>query len=95
MTQFADRTAEGGATAPPSVHDQVDFVAAGEGDSGKVETLPDGSLSIPVLEERLVVTKRTYVRERIIVSKEAVTETEHIEDVLRKEQVEVEVEERD
>jgi hypothetical protein len=27
-------------------------------DSGKVETLPDGSISVPVLEEELVVTKR-------------------------------------
>jgi stress response protein YsnF len=36
-------------------------------DSGEVEVLPDGSLSIPVFEEELVVQKRLVVRERIIV----------------------------
>ena len=41
------------------------FTAATE-DSGEIETLPDGSVSIPVLEEELVVTKRVVVRERII-----------------------------
>jgi uncharacterized protein (TIGR02271 family) len=82
MTPADNGTAAEGASAPSA------------GDSGKVETLPDGSISIPVLEERLVVKKETFVRERIIVSKDAETTTERIEDELRKEQVEVEVEER-
>lgn len=42
----------------------------GEDDSGEIETLPDGSLSIPLYEEELVVTNRTILRERIIVRKE-------------------------
>ena len=68
----------------------VERVAAGEGDSGEIETLPDGSVSIPILEEELVVTKRTVVRERIVVRKRTVTEEERVEADLRKERVELE-----
>ena len=63
---------------------------AGEEDSGEIETLPDGSVSIPVLEEELVVTKRVVVRERIIVHKDVATRTEHVETELRQERVELE-----
>jgi uncharacterized protein (TIGR02271 family) len=48
----------------------VERLAAAEGDSGQVETLPDGSISIPLFEERLVVEKRLFVKERIIVRKQ-------------------------
>jgi len=68
----------------------VERVRAEEGDSGEVETLPDGSISIPVLEEELVVTKRTVVRERIVIRKELVTEQERVEAELRRERVELE-----
>jgi uncharacterized protein (TIGR02271 family) len=70
----------------------VDRIAAAEGDSGEVETLPDGSISIPVLEEELVVTKRLVVRERIVIRKETRTVTETVEAELRREQVDVDVE---
>jgi hypothetical protein len=63
---------------------------AGEGDSGEIETLPDGSVSIPVLEEELVVTKRVVVRERIVVHKDVATRVERVEDELRRERVELE-----
>lgn len=59
------------------------------GDSGKIETLPDGSVSIPLLEEELVVTKRLVVRERIIIRKRTVTEEKRIRADLRKERVEI------
>ena len=65
-------------------------VPAGEGDSGEIETLPDGSVSIPVLEEELVVSKRLVVRERIIVHKDVATRVERIETELRRERVELE-----
>jgi len=78
MTPARGGTEDGGASAPPPA-----------GDSGKVETLPDGSISIPVLEERLVVTKQTFVRERIVVSKDVETTTEHLEDEVRRERVDV------
>ena len=62
-----------------------------EGDSGEVITLEDGSLSIPVFEEQLVVTKRLVVRERVVVRKHTVYETERVEADLRRERVEVEI----
>jgi uncharacterized protein (TIGR02271 family) len=67
----------------------IDRLPAADGDSGEIETLPDGSISIPILEEELVVTKRIVVRERIVVHKEVVTETEHVEAELRRERVEI------
>ena len=61
-----------------------------EEDSGEIETLPDGSLSIPLLEEELVITKRTVVRERVIIRKESEIEDERIEAELRRERIELE-----
>lgn len=59
------------------------------GDSGEVEYLPDGSVSIPVIEEELVCEKRPVVRERIVVRKETVTEERVVEADLRREQITV------
>ncbi len=64
-----------------------------EGDSGEVEVLPDGSVSIPVFQEELVVEKRLVVRERIIVRKHTVIEERLVEADLRRERLEVEVDE--
>ena len=61
-----------------------------EADSGQVETLPDGSLSIPVFEEQIVVTKRLVVRERVVVRKHTVYEEREVSADLRRERVEVE-----
>ena len=74
-------------------HADVERVGAPEGDSGEIETLPDGSVSIPVFEERLVVKKEKFVRERIIVSKQTVTEEERVELELERERVQVYVDE--
>ncbi len=65
-------------------------VPAGKEDSGEVETLPDGSISIPVFEEELVVTKRLVVRERVVVRKRTEVEERRVEAELRKERVEIE-----
>jgi uncharacterized protein (TIGR02271 family) len=59
-------------------------------DSGEIERLPDGSISIPILEEELVVTKRTVVRERLIIRKRTRTEQAPVAAELKREQVEVE-----
>ena len=76
---------------PRSVeHADVERVVPGEADSGEIETLPDGSVSIPVFEEEIVVTRRMVVRERIIIRKHTVTEEHKIEADLRRERVEVE-----
>lgn len=61
-----------------------------EGDSGEVETLPDGSVSVPVFEEVLVVTKRLVVRERVVVRKHTVVDEHVLRTELRREHVSVE-----
>jgi uncharacterized protein (TIGR02271 family) len=67
-------------------------VADPEADSGEVETLPDGSLSIPVFEEQIVVTKRLVVRERVVVRKHTVYEQHEVSADLRRERLEIETE---
>lgn len=64
-------------------------VADADADSGEVETLPDGSISIPVFEEQLVITKRLVVRERVVLRKHTVYEQEQVTAELRRERLEV------
>ena len=73
-------------------HAEMDRVAVpdGEGDSGQVETLPDGSLSIPVFEEQIVVTKRLVVRERVVIRKHTVYEEHVVTADLKRERLDVE-----
>jgi uncharacterized protein (TIGR02271 family) len=68
----------------------VERAPADDADSGEIETLDDGSISIPLFEERLVVKKELFVRERVIVRKRTVTEHHRIEADLRKEHIDVE-----
>ncbi|MCW2950383.1 MAG: hypothetical protein JWN41_1396 [Thermoleophilia bacterium] len=70
-------------------HADTEHVAARDGDSGQVETLADGSISIPVFEERIVVQKELVVRERIIVRKHTVAEQYRVEGNRRIEHVEI------
>ena len=74
-------------------HAEVDRQPAAEADSGEVETLPDGSVSIPVFEEQLVIEKRMVVRERVIIRKRRVIEEHLVEADLRRERVEVDTDE--
>lgn len=60
-----------------------------ESDSGEVEVLDDGSVSIPVFEEVLVVTKRLVVRERVIVRKHTVVDEYKLQTDLRREHISV------
>lgn len=69
---------------------ELERQAPADGDSGEVEILPDGSVSIPVFEEELVIERRLIVREQVIVRKHTVTEDRKIEADLRRERVEVE-----
>ena len=71
-------------------HGDVERIAPAEGDSGEMEQLPDGSVSIPLFEERLVVRKELVVRERVVIRKRTITEEHRIEAELRKEQIEME-----
>lgn len=67
-----------------------EHIPADEGDSGEIEVLEDGSVSIPIFEEELVVTKRLVVRERVIVRKVTEIDEHRLQTELRKERVEVE-----
>ncbi|HEV2798569.1 MAG TPA: YsnF/AvaK domain-containing protein [Nocardioides sp.] len=69
--------------------DTSERIAVDEGDSGEVEVLDDGSVSIPVFEEVLVVTKRLVVRERVIVRKHTVVDEYKLQTELRREHVSV------
>lgn len=60
-----------------------------DGDSGEIETLPDGSISIPLFEERLVVTKELVVRERVVIRKRTTTQQQRVEADLRRERIAV------
>jgi uncharacterized protein (TIGR02271 family) len=73
----------------PLERDELDLerVPAGENDSGEIETLPDGSISVPLFEEELVVTKRKVLRERVIIRKDTVTDWETVEAALRREHI--------
>ena len=68
---------------------EVERTPAEDGDTGEVLTLPDGSLSVPVFEERVFVEKRMVVRERIVIRKQTVSRTERVEADVRVERVEV------
>ena len=72
--------------------DDLERIASTEDDSGEVEVLEDGSVSIPIFEEELVVTKRLVVRERVVIRKRTETEDRRVEAELRKERVDVEAE---
>jgi uncharacterized protein (TIGR02271 family) len=72
---------------------EVSREPAAVGDSAEIETLPDGSVSIPVFEEELVVTKRLVVRERLVIRKRTRVETQRVEATLRSERIEVDTEE--
>ena len=68
---------------------EVERAQAEPEDSGEVETLPDGSISIPVFEEQLIVEKRLVVRERVILRNHRVSEEHRVEADLRREHVEI------
>lgn len=68
-------------------HAEVERLPPAANDTGQVETLPDGSVSIPVFEEQLVIEKRLVVRERIIIRKHTVTEDHLVATDLRKDRV--------
>ena len=73
-------------------HADLERVSALEADSGEVLTLEDGSLSIPVFEEQIVVEKRLVVRERVVIRKHTVYEEHRVQADLKRERLEIETE---
>ncbi|WP_432354323.1 YsnF/AvaK domain-containing protein [Sporosarcina sp. A2] len=47
------------------------------------------TIRVPVTEERIEVTKKPVVTEEIVINKKRVTETEHVDETLKREEVEV------
>jgi stress response protein YsnF len=72
-------------------HADFERVPADSEDAGEVRQLADGSVSIPVFEEQLVVEKRVIVRERVLVRKRVESVPQEIRADLRREVVEVDV----
>jgi uncharacterized protein (TIGR02271 family) len=70
-------------------HLSEERVPVTDGDSGEIEVLPDGSISIPLFEEELVVTTRVVLRERVVIRKELVEDWQTVYATLRSEQAEV------
>ncbi len=68
---------------------EVERVGPDQNDRGKVRTLPDGSVSVPVFEEELVVTRRIVVRERVILRKKTRTETVRVGADLKRERADI------
>jgi uncharacterized protein (TIGR02271 family) len=75
----------------PRRHEEVSVERrpAATDDDGQVHSYSDGSISIPILEEELVITTRTVVRERVLVTKSTTTANEVVEADLQKQRVEV------
>ena len=69
---------------------ELERVPAEDGDPGGILTLDDGTISIPVYEERLVVTKQVVLRERVLIRKTVESISERVRAELQREHVEVE-----
>jgi uncharacterized protein (TIGR02271 family) len=59
-------------------HAEIERVPANADDSGDIETMADGTVSIPVLEEQLVIEKRLVVTERLLVRKRVETREQRV-----------------
>ncbi|MCW2922497.1 MAG: hypothetical protein JWL76_2371 [Thermoleophilia bacterium] len=68
----------------------TEIAAPLEGDSGEILTLEDGSISIPLFEERIVVRKELVVRERVVIRKRVTTEEHRIDATLKSEHIQIE-----
>jgi uncharacterized protein (TIGR02271 family) len=70
-------------------HANIERTAPTDEDSGQIEHFTDGTISVPVFEEEIVVTKRLRVRERILIRTTIETHDEVLRDEVRRERVEV------
>jgi uncharacterized protein (TIGR02271 family) len=75
----------------PLEHETVELerLPAEADDSGAVERLPDGSISIPVFGEEIEVRKRVVVKERVRLSKRTITDEETVATDLVRERIEI------
>lgn len=69
---------------------QTDHAPPDDIEDGEVHELADGSLSIPVFEEQIVVSRRTVVRERVLLRRHIVAETVEVNEEVRREDFDIE-----
>lgn len=74
-------------------HAEIERVGPNPDDSGDIETLPDGTVSIPVLEEQLVIEKRLVVTERLLVRKRVEVKEQRVTAELTREVVSIDSDE--
>lgn len=74
-------------------HAEIERIPAQPEDSGEIETLADGTVSIPVMEEQLVVQKRLVVTERLLVRKRVETREQQVTATLDREVITVDADE--
>lgn len=70
-------------------YDTVERVPVDGPDDGRIETLAGGAVSIPLFEEVVEVTKRSVVRERVVIEKHVERDTLQVRSRLRRERVDV------
>jgi stress response protein YsnF len=81
--------------AVSELHDRsVEFGDVYEGtadpeDDGRIVELEDGSVSVPLFEEQIVVEKRLVLRERVVIRKAVLGEQARISDDRQVERVEI------
>ncbi len=68
----------------------IEYLPPFEDDNGEVITYEDGSISVPVFEEEIFVTKRSVIRERVLIRKSSVVEPTSVTVDLEKERVTIE-----
>ncbi len=88
MTVQEPRAAQGAGQLDGNWQQRREAISDPTADSGQVELLADGSVSIPIYEEVLV--KQRVLRERVILSKVVVEEQREVTTELRRERVVVE-----
>ena len=68
---------------------ELERLPAEEHDSGRVEELADGSVSVPVFGEEIEIRKRVVVKERVRLAKRTVTDEETVAADVAREQIEI------
>lgn len=68
---------------------EAEHAQAEDADDGEIHELSDGTLSIPIFEEQIVLSRRTVVRERILLKRKVVAESVEVNTEVRREEFEL------
>ncbi|MDW0108844.1 YsnF/AvaK domain-containing protein [Sporosarcina aquimarina] len=67
----------------------TDSGLTGEDNLGASNTFDEETIRVPVTEEKIEVTKKPVVTEEIVINKKRVTDTEHVDETVKREEVDV------